>query len=82
MKTILLLALILGAFLVSCKSEYEQRLHEARKLQERYLKVEESNMHSPKEDLVKELEDIKSEIEYLARLSGNQYMFFKDLEEK
>ena len=66
---------------MSCKSEYEERLQEAKVLQQRYLVVEESNMLEPKAELYSELEDIRSEIEYLARLSGNEHMFFKDLED-
>lgn len=79
MRILLLLALFLSVTLASCKSEYEERLQEARELQERYLVVEESNMLSPREELADELRDIQSEIEYLARVSGNEYMFFKDL---
>jgi len=77
----LLLTLIMCALLFSCTSEYEQRLAQARKLQKRYLVVEETNMLSPKEELAKELEAIENEIDYLARLSGNEYMFFKELKE-
>ncbi|MCR9172373.1 MAG: hypothetical protein NXI10_07785 [bacterium] len=79
MKILLLLALFLGVSLASCKSEYEERLQEAKNLQERYLLVEESNMMSPREELAEEMRDIKSEIEYLARVSGNEYMFYKEL---
>lgn len=81
MKALLLLTLITCASLSSCTSEYEERLAEARKLQERYLLVEESNMLSPKEELLRELEAIENEIDYLARVSGNEYMFFKELNE-
>lgn len=79
MRILLLFALVLSASLMSCKSEYEERLQEAKILQERYLLVEESNMMSPREELVAEMRDLESQIEYLARVSGNEYMFFKDL---
>ncbi len=79
MKILLLRALFVSAALVSCKSEYEERLQEARVLQERYLIVEESNMLSPREELAEEMQDIQNQIEYLARVSGNEYMFFKEL---
>lgn len=73
--------LAMSVTFVSCKSEYEERLQEAKRLQKRYLLVEESNMMDPKEELIQELQEIQSEIEYLARVSGNEYMFFKDLQE-
>ncbi|XOV66826.1 MAG: hypothetical protein ACFHU9_14465 [Fluviicola sp.] len=79
MRFLLLLALFMGVSLVSCKSEYEERLQEAKELQERYLIVEESNMMSPREELVEEMKDIQNEIDYLARVSGNEYMFYKEL---
>lgn len=69
----------MSAALGSCTSEYEERLQEARELQERYLIVEESNMMSPREELADEMRDIQNQIEYLARVSGNEYMFFKEL---
>lgn len=69
----------MSASLVSCTSEYEERLQEARELQERYMVVEESNMVSPREELADEMRDIQNQIEYLARVSGNEYMFFKEL---
>ncbi len=79
MRILLLFALLMSATLMSCKSEYEERLQEAKDLQERYLIVEESNMLSPREELVDEMRDIQNQIDYLARVSGNEYMFFKDL---
>lgn len=66
--------------LVSCKSEYEERLQEARELQEQYLLVEETNMMSPREELIEEMHSIEREIEYLARVSGNESLFYKELE--
>lgn len=80
-KFLLLTALIACGSLVSCTSEYEERLEEAKRLQERYLLVEESNMIAPKEALVMEMKAIEHELDYLARLSGNEYTFYKDLKE-
>jgi hypothetical protein len=79
MKFLLLLSLVVSALLTSCKSEYEERLSEAKELQERYLIVEETNMLYPQDELVQELDAIEEKIDYLARLSGNEYMFFKEL---
>jgi len=82
MRSLLLFVMLaMSVTFVSCKSEYEERLQEAKRLQKRYLLVEESNMMDPKEELIQELQEIQSEIEYLARVSGNEYMFFKDLQE-
>lgn len=36
-------------------------------------------MLSPREELAEEMQDIQNQIEYLARVSGNEYMFFKEL---
>lgn len=82
MKLLLLLALFMSVTLASCKSEYEERLQEARELQEHYLLVEESNMMSPREELIEEMHDIEREIEYLARVSGNEYLFYKELNDQ
>lgn len=68
------------AFFMSCTSEYEERLEEAKELRQRYLIVEETNMMKPKEELLMELEKIENEIDYLAKVSGNESVFFEDLE--
>ncbi len=76
----LLFILLFGGLFVSCTSEYDERLAEAKKLRQRYLMVEETNMFSPKESLLKELENIEEEIDYLAKVSGNEHTFFRDLD--
>lgn len=80
MKSLILLISIPLLF-GSCTSEYDERLSEAKELHQRYLKIEENNMFSPNADLVKELDKIQSEIDYLAKVSGNEHMFFRDLED-
>lgn len=80
MKILALLLLTFSGLLVSCTSEYEERLEEARKLRERYLMVEESNMISPNDELLREMDKIQMEIGYLAKVSGNEDMFFRDLD--
>lgn len=80
MKLTALLLLMSAAFYMSCTSEYDERLEEAKELRQRYLIVEETNMMEPNEELLMELEKIESEIYYLAKVSGNEVLFFKDLE--
>jgi len=48
------------AFFMSCTSEYDERLEEAKELRQRYLIVEETNMMEPNEELLMELEKIES----------------------
>lgn len=81
MRSLLPLLLVFLGLSTSCTSEYDERLAEARVLQKRYLKVEETNMFSPNDDLVQELINIQNEIDYLAKVSGNEHMFFRDLED-
>ena len=73
--TLLLLTFVLG----SCTSEYEERLAEAKLLKERFLLVEESNFVSPNHELVNEMQKLESEIQFLAKVSGNEEMFIIDL---
>lgn len=71
--------LLFTCLLGSCTSEYEERLEEAKVLRERFLLVEESNFLSPNMELVNEMKKIESEIEFLAKVSGNEEMFFIDI---
>jgi hypothetical protein len=65
----------------SCTSEYEERLEEAKRLKERLSMIEESNFISPNSELIKEMRELEAEIDLLARVSGNEEMFFADLEQ-
>lgn len=71
--------MLLG-FFSSCTSEYDECLAEAKELRQRYLMVEETNMVSPNEELIKELQKIENEIDYLAKVSGNEQLFFRELD--
>lgn len=64
----------------SCTSEYEERLEEAKILRERFLLVEESNVLSPSGDLMNEMEKIESEIQFLAKVSGHEEMFLREID--
>lgn len=75
----LLLVFAILVTLSSCTSEYDERLEQARKLQDRYLMVEESNMVAPSDELLAELNEIQNEIDFLAKISGNEHLFLKEL---
>ena len=80
MRLRVLLSLMLVVIFTSCTSEYDECLEEAKELRQRYLMVEETNMVSPNEELLKELQKIESEIDYLAKVSGNEQLFFRELD--
>lgn len=80
MKRLTLFVVLFGGLFASCTSEYDERLSQARELQQRYLVIEETNMFAPDESLMHELERIKSEIDFLAKVSGNEEHFFQELD--
>jgi len=63
----------------SCTSEYEERLEEAKVLREKFLIVEESNFLSPPGELSSEMKEIESKIEFLAKVSGNEELFLREI---
>ena len=73
---LLLFTLILG----SCTSEYEERLDDAKVLRQRFLVVEETHFLSPNVELVKEMDKIQSEIQFLAKTSGNEDLFMEEIQ--
>ena len=80
MKLLGAVLLLFACFLGSCTSEYEERLEEAKILRERFILVEESNFLSPNHELIKEMRKIESEINFLAKVSGNEERFLKEVE--
>jgi hypothetical protein len=64
----------------SCTSEYEERLEEAKVLREKFLIVEESNFLSPSGELSSEMKEIESKIEFLAKVSGNEELFLREIQ--
>ena len=65
----------------SCKSEYEQRLEEARELRESMELVEANRSIYEEYDLASEKELIEQEIRFLAKVSGNEKLFLKEIYE-
>lgn len=80
MKRLVLFVALFGSLFTSCTSEYDERLLQAKELQQRYLVVEETNMYAPDQSLLNELKRIENEINFLAKVSGNEQHFFQDLE--
>ena len=62
-----------------CKSEYQERLEEARKLKEKILVIEESNFISPNPTMLGEIAQIQERIKFLAKVSGNEVVFMHEL---
>ncbi len=65
--------------LSSCKSEYEERLEEARELKARMTLVEENLSIYEQYDLPNEIESLQEEIEFLAKVSGNEKLFLQEI---
>lgn len=80
MKRLTLFLVLFGGLFASCTSEYDERLIQARELQQRYLLVEETNMFAPDESLLNELQRLENEINYLAKVSGNEQHFIQELD--
>lgn len=74
-----LVSLLLTISLVSCKSEYEERLEQARELKERMLFVEANIDMGNTKNLTNELQLLHEEIQFLAKVSGNEKLFMKEV---
>jgi len=78
MKLILVSLLVLLS-LSSCKSEYEERLEQALELKERVRLVEENISMNEQLNLSSEIELLHEEILFLAKVSGNEKLFLKEV---
>ena len=74
-----LVSLLVLLSLPSCESEYEQRLEEARKLKDRITLVEANSEIYEQYDLFNEKQLIEEEIRFLAKVSGNEKLFMKEI---
>lgn len=79
MKFFTVSLLLLGLLFTSCKSEYEERLEEAKGLKEKITKVEASSSLLPRERLISEIENLEEEINFLAKVSGNEKLFLSEV---
>ena len=71
--------MVLLLLLSSCKSEYEQRLEEARSLRNQLSIIENRYYLDPSPELKNEINAIELEIRKLARVSGHEDMFLTEL---
>ncbi len=81
MKYSLISLLLLALSLSACKSEYHERLDEAKELRKKMSMVEASNDLLPRKQLIEELRSMKEEINFLAKVSGNEELFLKEIYE-
>lgn len=79
MKLLLVSLLLLLLSLSSCKSEYEERLEQARELRARLVMVESTDLMNKKSDLSKEVQLLQREIHFLAKVSGNEKRFLEEV---
>jgi hypothetical protein len=76
--TILLLSFIVFG-LESCQSEYAERMENAIALKRKYMEVKDVMNESNNINLIKTLEDIENEINFHAKVSGNEELFLKEV---
>lgn len=76
-----LVSLLVLLSLSSCKSEYEERLEEARALKERMALVEANSDIYEQYGLFNEKKLLEDEIRFLAKVSGNEKLFLKEIYE-
>lgn len=74
-----LVSLLVLLSLSSCKSEYEERLEEALELKERISVVEANISMREQSNLSGEIELLEEEIQFLAKVSGNEKLFLKEV---
>ncbi len=65
-------------FCISCVSEYEERLQKARELVVE-IEVFKENQNKLGYDCEPEIKELQEEIQFHARVSGNESLFYKDL---
>lgn len=76
-KTLLLL--FLATTLISCESEYEERLAQAQVVRVKIEQIQSMDEHESNEGLQDELEELNDEITFLSKVSGNEEKFLEDL---
>lgn len=79
MRIVITTSLLLLMSLASCKSEYDERMEQALELKEKIVLVERSNNLAPRKSLMTEIEMLNEEIQFLAKISGNEELFLQEL---
>ncbi len=78
MKKRLLFTILVGISVTSCKSEYEERMEKAREIKcEMERLTKQSQVMGMAFDT--EINELESQIEFHAKVSGNQDLFLKEL---
>ncbi len=72
-------SLLLTITLFSCKSEYEERLEQARVLKQRMQLVESNFSSNNAKIMSNELQTLHEEIQFLAKVSGNEKLFMEEV---
>jgi hypothetical protein len=78
-RLIKILLFMIGTILLSCQSEYAERMENAIALKIKYLEVKDIMTKSNNINLMKTLEDIENEINFHAKISGNEELFLKEI---
>ncbi len=63
----------------SCTSEYEERLEQGKALKDRLELVKGTSYYISNSQLASEVIEIKNEISLLAKVSGNEELFLKEV---
>ncbi|MCJ8289820.1 MAG: hypothetical protein HRT58_09170 [Crocinitomicaceae bacterium] len=74
-----LVSLLVILSLTSCKSEYEERLEQARALKVRLSLVQSNISMNEQSNLSSEVDLLHEEIQFLAKVSGNEKLFLKEV---
>lgn len=75
-------SLFIGLFLLSlssCTSEYEERLKQGRTLKKQLVMLHGDEIVSPSPEMQPEVIEIYNEIILLAKVSGNEELFMKEV---
>jgi len=70
--------IVISLLFASCKSEYEERFQKAKQLKYRLMKIK-TEYERLGISANQEIEEIKTEIHFHARVSGNQDLFLREL---
>lgn len=79
MKRIFYIAGILCLTFTSCKSEYEERLAVGKRIKVQMTELK-SNVHMDDNLKKEEMQELKKELAFHAKISGNETRFYEQLE--
>jgi len=74
-----LLLTFLSILLFSCKSEYEERLAQAKVVRVKIEKIQSMDEYGINIALQEEINDLRDEIIFLSKVSGNENKFLEEL---